>query len=533
MASTTSKERPDAVGRPALLLGLIVFAVTARALGHDFVALDDAAWIVDNVRVQAGLSAESLRWAFETRYGGAWQPLVWMSYLLDRSLFGTDAVGFHATSLALFTGAAVLFFVALRGWGLATGTAFVVALAWAVHPVQVESYAWVAERKGVLAGFWFMAALTVHARSGGSGPRSRVLLFACMLLGLMAKSSLLSLPFVLLVVDRGRGVAWAMALRRRIELLLLVPAFTWIGITAQAEGGALREVAVSTWQVVAASTAHALGSIVWPVGLSPVYATPPDGFGIVPVVVGIVLVVGLSTGAWFVRRRLPWVAAGWIAFLLTWLPFSGVVGVGGHFTADRYLLLPWAGLALALVVGAKALSERATGRGPLVAAVLVLLAWGGLSIRQNGLWSDSVTLFTHARSVDPEDHLAAYWLGESWRRAGDPGRAVEHYAAARTLMPSYDLAWFQEGLLLLQMRRGAEAVHALEQYLAQRPHQFKGWMNLGAAYGQIGRLPDALRCFERAVEIAPDDRRARANRDRARELLSRRGRHDGAPGSGN
>ena len=151
---------------------------------------------------------------------------------------------------------------------------------------------------------------------------------------------------------------------------------------------------------------------------------------------------------------------------------------------------------------------------------LVLAALGMATHRQVALWRDSTTLFTHAREIDDRNHLAAYWLGEALMQQDDPSGAAEQFAAARSLNPAYDLAWFKEGSARLRTGQNAEAAVALEEYVRLRPHQFKGWMNLGGTYGRLGRLEDALRCFERAVEIAPQDGQARANRDRARALLS-------------
>ena len=510
-----------------LLLALIVIAVAARSLGHDFVVLDDRAWVVDNARVQAGLTLDGMRWAFDTRFGGAWQPLVWWSWMLDRTLFGPGPMGFHATNLILFAASAVLLFSALRRLIGRTGPAFAIALLWALHPVQVESVAWVAERKGLLAGLFWMLAMEIFSRGDGRGAGARAGVFVCTVLGLMAKSTLLALPFVLILLDaglRGRRGVRALLLPR-LELLLILPLFVAVGVGAQADAGAMRGVAESVggWSAVAASYLHALRSVVWPAGLSPVYAAPADGFPLAHGLLALAVLVGISLAVVRFGRTRPGVWLGWTWFLGGFLPFSGIVAVGGHYTADRYLLVPLAGLVWMLVAGGEELLARRGSAAPRIALVVLAVVWGGLSVRQQGVWSDSVTLFEHARAVDRTDPLAAYWLGEATMRAGDAARAVENFRDARTLRPGYDLAWFQEGSRLLDLRRADEAAHALEQYLALRPHQFKGWMNLGAAYGQLGRLEDALRCFERAVEIAPNDRRANANRDRARALLERRG----------
>jgi hypothetical protein len=520
-----------------LLLAIAILAVYAGVLGHEFLVLDDRAWIVNNEQVQSGLSAEGVKWAFETRFGGAWQPVVWISWMGVRTVFGEGPLGFHLTNVVMHLVATLLLFSAFRRLLGSTAIPLLVAALYALHPVQVESVAWAAERKGLMAAIFWMLAMEFYSRHVERPRWSWQLgIFLSMLLGLMAKSTLLALPFALLLLDvwpRNRLAlrqGWRPMLQEKAPLFALVPVFVLVGYRAQADFGAVRDVVLlERIPTVAVAYLRSLGHLFAPLDLAPMYAAPPGGFSLALVAGSLVVLVAATVVIHRFRCSLPALWIGWVWFLVTLLPFSGIVAVGGHFMADRYLLIPsigiWLGLAHLLQAVLDSRGVRARPRW--IAAGLVVLVLGGLTVRQVGYWKDSTTLFTHALRTNPDNYLAAYWLGEARAAEQDFDAAAGHFHDARRTNPAYDLAWFQEGAALARLQRHQEAVLAYEGYLALRPRQFKGWMNLGVAYGNLGRNEDALRCFERAAEIAPGDQRARAARDQLRAMLQRRSEGSG------
>lgn len=530
---TTSRDATPARVRDLILLGILVVAVYSGVLRHEFLVLDDRPLVVENPQVQQGLAVDGIDWAFTTRLGATWQPLVWVSYMADRSLYGPGPAGFHLTNLLLHLAATLLLYVALRRMLPGRGVSLLVAALYAVHPVQVESVAWVAERKGLVAAVFWMLGLLVYVSGGRVRSwRNRLGVFCCMAFGLLAKSSLLTLPFALLLLDFwprgtlavGDRTAWARALREKIELFALVPVFVSVGYAAQAGAGAVREAGADRLSHIVFAYAVYLRELVLPVQLESVRPVPVGGVSAGAVLLAAAVLVGVTIAAVRGRRRFPAGLTGWFWYLGNLVPFVGFVAVGTHFVADRYLLLPSIGVFLVVALGGRSLLDRArlpswVVTGSAVALVLVL---GLLSVRQVGFWKDSKTLFTRAVAVDADNYLAEYWLGETLAREDAHAAAAEHFARARTIHPGYDLAWFGEGNSQLALGRDAEAAHAFQEYLKLRPRQFKGWMNLGAAFGRGGQFEQALQCFERALEIAPENELARINRDRARQALATR-----------
>lgn len=515
-----------------LLLALAILACYWGVLRNEFVVLDDQVWIVGNQQVQNGLTLDGIAWAFQTEFGATWQPLVWISWMIDRSLFGEGPAGFHFTNLLLHLATSLLLFSVFRRMLSSAWIPLLIAALYALHPVQVESVAWAAERKGLLAAFFWMLALDFYSHYGtGLNWRWRAGIFVSMILGLLAKSTLLTLPFALLLLDvwpRQRLLlrsGWGSMLREKAELFVLVPVFLVVGYRAQAGFGAVREFdLMAQLPAIVVAYSRSLGHLFAPWQLGPLYVPPVDGFSPLAVGGSILALMGATLVIHRFRCPLPALWIGWVWFLVTLLPFSGIVAIGGHFMADRYLLIPSIGLWVGLVFLLKSVFDRnrVSARARWFVACAVLVVLGGMTFRQVDRWRDSTRLFTHALQVDADNYLAEFWLGEARAQSQDFQAAAQHFASARQTNPRYDLAWFKEGSALLELRRHEEAAVAFEGYLRLRPHQFKGWMNLGVAYGRLGRAEDALPCFERALEIAPDNAQARANRNRARAALAAR-----------
>ncbi len=472
------------------LAGLVALAYGAVG-GLGFVNFDDPRYVFQNPHVQRGLTFEGVAWAFTAFHAGNWHPLTWLSHMLDVELFGLDPGRHHLVNAVLHGAATLLLFGFLRG---ATGRTWPSALAaalFAVHPLHVESVAWISERKDVLGAiFWILAtwAYIGYVRRPGVGRSAAVA--AAFVLGLMSKPMVVTLPAVLLLLDLwplGRISPAApfrpqvlALLREKAPLFALSLASGAVTLLAQSRGGS---VASAPMLPPAArignaflSTSTYLGKTLWPARLAAVYPHPGLGAGGVPAwpaAASALLVAALTALVLWQRRRRPVLAVGWLWYLVTLLPVIGLVQVGLQGMADRYTYLPLVGIFVALAWLAAEVAEASRPRRVAVASACVglVLACAAASRRQVETWRDSFTLFGHALEVTEDNWLALRNLGVAQQDAG----------------------------------RHAEAIASLEQSLRLMPHDGQAWMNLGISYASARRYQDAGGCFQRAVAMRPDD----------------------------
>lgn len=506
----------------AVLVALVSFLPFAGALGNGFVRYDDPAYVTNNPPVLAGWTAAGVEWAFSAFHSANWHPLTWLSHMLDVELWGLEPGGHHLTSLLLHALNGALLFLVLRAYTGATWRPLAAALLFAVHPLRVESVAWVSERKDVLSTFFFLGMLLVWQRwiERGSAARylSALTLFAC---GLMSKSMLVTVPCVLLLLD-----LWPLARfrERGLSKLLLekLPFFVLAGIAAalavqsQQSFGATRSLESLGLDARAGNAVLAYGMYLaksaWPMDLACIYPHPRViGSDVVwPTLVSGLALVLVSAVAWFTRRSRPYVGIGWAWFLGTLVPVIGLVQVGNQGWADRYTYLPGMGLVIALVWWATELMPR--GRPIRVLAMvggIVILVLGFLTQRQVKVWADSETLFRHATDVDNDNYVAWSNLGIVLAGAGRAEEAVAAYREALRVRPDHSEANNNLGGLLLSAGRTDAAVPLLETAVRVDPSYVAAHMNLGYARRQQGRLSEALVHYKNAVTQDPRDGEAR------------------------
>ncbi len=468
------------VARDAAVLLLLAGAVLAAFLplaGAEFISFDDNRYVVENYYVRSGLTWEGMRWAFVSLgYSSNWHPLTWLSHMLDVELYDLWAGGHHLTSVLIHLAVAWLLYLAVAGMTGAAWPSALVAALFAVHPLRVESVAWVAERKDVLSGaFWWGAVLAYgwYARRPGAGRYGLVALL--MGLGLMAKPMLVTLPFVLLLLDfwplgrmgtgsgagsversgtvpvpslRRTGVSLAVLFLEKLPLLLLSAASSAVTWLAQERGGALTSLDVLPLaergaNALGAWTAY-LGKAAWPAGLSILYPYPRLGPGAAKTAAAALLLSAAAAAAWAYRRRRPYLATGWFWYLGTLVPVIGLVQVGRQVMADRYTYIPLTGVFIAAVWLVGDLTKRGpAGRlAPVVAAAgaAVVVAWTAAARVQADHWRGSQTLFEHALEVDAANPLAEFNLGLALKKKGRAAEAVRHYVRALGLDPGYEAA---------------------------------------------------------------------------------------------
>ena len=516
---------------PALLLllcaGLVLLVAVAFApvAGNGFIDYDDPACVTANPHVQAGLTLETIVWAFRTGHHGNWHPLTWLSHALDCELFGLRPAGHHLVSLGLHALNCVLLLLALFRMTKALWRSAAVAALFAVHPLHVESVAWAAERKDVLSTFVFFLILLVYTRHAERASNAtRCSLPLLLALGLMAKPMLVTVPFILLLLDfwplgrwrppggtrAGRDpVPLSRLLMEKLPLFALAAASSVITWAVQRAGGAvsgLDEVPAGA-RLANAVVAYGtyLARTLCPARLGVLYPLAP-----LPeweVAVAFAVLAAITAAVLASVRRAPALATGWFWYLGTLVPVIGLVQVGVQSTADRYTYVPLIGIFLML---AWALPERFGARpaGRWTAAVgagLVLAACAVATWRQTSLWRDSETLFNHTLSITGDNYVIQSNLGGVLTREDRLDEAMKHLEEARRIRPDHAPTLSNLGVVLQGKGRIGEAIALYREALKVKPDHVEAWLNLANALNMTGDRDGALAALREAQRLAPGE----------------------------
>lgn len=497
---------------PAILAAAI-FIVYAPAGEFEFVAFDDDVLVYENTRIREGLSVENALWAFTSLSNLNWVPMARISHMIDIELFGLDPGGHHLSSVVLHALSALLLYVVLSRMTGAPLRSCAVALLFAVHPLHVESVAWVSERRDVLGGlFWILTmwAYSRYALTHGSGSYLAVALFLS--LGLMSKPTVVILPLILLLIDYwplGRLDSPRRCLLEKLPLLGLSLAAGSLTYMAQKRGGAVQSLedfplAERVLNVVVSYTTYLLKTI-WPSRLTMFYPFPAS----VPlwkVVFTALLLLLLTSVFLFHRRRNPALLTGWLWYLVTLLPVIGLVQVGVQARADRYMYLPLVGLSITLSWGLYAAVDSGRRRRGafLVVVASVMAAYTVLARAQARTWRSSQALFEHALRSDPDNWMAENSFGLELYRQGRIGEAMPHYREAIRLRPTYVRAWNNLGVALYRSGKTDEAIEHYKSALRTDPDSPTVLYNLGIAYRRKGMVREAEKAYREALRADPD-----------------------------
>ncbi len=528
-----------------LALSLLTLAAYLPALRNGFVNYDDPQYVLASPQVRQGWTAAGLRWALGAQVAANWHPLTLASHMLDVELFGLNPKGHHLTSVMLHLASVLALFAVLRRMTGAAWRSAAVAALFAVHPTHVESVAWIAERKDVLCGLFWMAALAAWLRYVRAPSAGRYLLTAAALAAsLMAKPMAVSFPAVLLLLDvwpLGRWPAGPLGIvgasgalgarpRARERWRLVTEKLPLAALAAAAAGVALHTQAAPLTSGAGASLglrcANALASCVAYLGktLDPRHLAVFYPFVVVPAgraAAAALLLLAITAMSLLAVRRAPYLLVGWLWYLVTLVPVIGVLQVGYQGMADRYTYLPSIGLYLAAVWG---VADLATRRQPLAAwprrrqaaaaaAGLALLAMlTGMTRRQVGTWHDTLTLFRHALSVQ-DSYLAETNVAEELRARGRPGdqaEALAHYRAALALAPRNPRAHAALGNALRAWGHPAAALAPLRDALALDPADEQARLTLAMALDDLGQPAGAIAELHRVLAFHPQSAGARA-----------------------
>jgi tetratricopeptide (TPR) repeat protein len=511
-----------------LCLGLLLgtFAVFGQVLRHEFINYDDPTYVTGNPNVYVGLTLEGVAWAFTSNYSSNWHPLTWISHMLDCQFFGLKPWGHHLSSLLLHAINTLLVFLVLKRMTGATWRSAVVAALFAWHPLHVESVAWVAERKDVLSATFWMLTLWAYLRYAQKPEPGRYLL--CLLffmLGLLSKPMVVTLPFVLLLLDYwplGRSFGSGMAqqpvsgrrlLLEKLPFFLLATASSVVTFLAQKSGGAVASLETLTLSQRAAnaliSYARYLRKIVWPSDLAMVYPLPD--FWPAPQIIGAMLfLLAVTTAVVVCRKSRPYLMVGWFWFLGTLVPVIGLVQVGFQSLADRYTYLPSIGIFILLVWGMADLAGRWPQRRLILGRMtaLILTACFTLTWFQLRLWQNSVTLFSHALAVTTGNFVAHNNLGSALDKLGRSDEALVHFKAALEIRPRDPETLYNIGLLLARQ----DKVHSAEAYYQEALRDYAhGHYLVALAAAEAGKFETAIAWYREALRLKPDAQEALRN----------------------
>ncbi len=538
--------RDNNLWRTTLVCALLSVATLATfwpVVRCDFINLDDHNYVVENPVVQAGLTWKTVAWAFTTGRCGNWHPLTWLSHMLDVQLFGLNPGGHHLTSLLLHTADTLLLFFLLKQMtGALWRSAFVAAL-FAVHPLHVESVAWVSERKDVLSTFFFLLTLLAYARYvkwpavgirspesevqisglGSNGRGSRPWYLAALVffaLGLMSKPMLVTLPFLLLLLDywplqrlelkpqRPKLRTWLPLLMEKLPFFGLAAASCLVTFAAQKNGGA-----VTGWDHLSpatrglnalASYALYLRKTIWPADLAVFYPYSLSGLPELAAE-SLVVLAGISILVFINLRKRPWLAVGWLWYLGTLVPVIGIVQVGWQSMADRYTYIPLIGIFTGITWGVADLT-MAWPRRKIALATTALIVVGvcvGLTSLQVRQWKNSETVFRHALAVTTDNMLAHIQLGGALAERGKIDEAATHFAEAVRIQPRYWRALGELGFLRMRQGKIEEGMDYCRAALAIKPSYADAHASLGLALAIEGRLPEAVPEYEAACRLDP------------------------------
>ncbi|MBW1684613.1 MAG: tetratricopeptide repeat protein [Deltaproteobacteria bacterium] len=519
-----------------VLLALVTLAVHGQVLSHEFLHYDDPIYVTGNPTVQEGLSWEGLRWAFTTTHRSNWFPLTWLSHMLDCQLFGLNPAGHHFTNLLLHVLNTLLLFALLQRMTGARRRSALVAALFAIHPLHVESVAWVAARKDVLSTFfallatWFYAGYAQQARGRRTQRRDYGLALLFFAMGLMAKSMLVTLPFLFLLLDYWplRRFPPPPAPRRRSKMKQAEPrvspqSLVWeklplfaltlvscaITFTAQRSGGSVAALEqLSLWRrldnAVISYVAYVWKTIV-PKDLCAFYPFPVTPQPLWQFAAALLLLAGVSYLAVWSWRERRYLAVGWLWYLGTLVPVIGLVQVGEQALADRYTYLPLIGLFIVLSWGAHDLLTRWRADARIFGALglLLLAALVVPSVQQVAHWKNEKTLFQHAAAVTQGNFTAHNNLGNVFSEEGEHQQAIRHFEAALEIRPNYPKAHNNLANAYLELGESDAALRHFELALELAPESFQVHYNLARVLVRLGRLEEAAQHYSRAIELNP------------------------------
>ncbi|MBI5215300.1 MAG: tetratricopeptide repeat protein [Ignavibacteriae bacterium] len=499
----------------------------------EFIKFDDTGYVLNNRQVQSGLTGETIKWAFQTNQQSNWHPLTWLSLAADYSMYGLSAKGFHTTNLLLHILNSVLLFLVFERMTKSLWQSAFVAFVFALHPLHVESVAWVSERKDVLSSlFWIltMGAYVLYAESENKKYFYFTILFFA--LGLLAKPMLVTLPFVLLLLDywplqrlrlgealpvRGKknmSKSFVDLAKEKIPFFLLSLISSIITVIVQDKGRSVVESMVIPMNERLAnavvSYVQYLKLTLFPSGLAIFYPHPENSISILLILGSIIILVGVSVLVWKLKRNHPYLFTGWCWFLGTLVPVIGIVQVGMQAMADRYMYIPLIGVSVMIAFAGTSLLKESNRKLLTIFFVLVVGAMMSATYMQTGKWKNSKTLFEHTLAVTSDNYLAHHILGTVALGSGKTSDAISHFREVIRIMPTYEQTYNNLGVAFARIGNLVEAEKSWRRGLELAPTADM-YSNLGNLYLSQGKESEASRELQNALRMNPNHIEAHFN----------------------
>jgi len=533
-----------------LVLISICFAAAVVAVywpvhNYDFVKYDDDLYVYNNSNIQTGITPQSIKWAFSSGYANFWHPLTWLSHILDWQIYGGTAGGHHITNLIFhITNTLLLFFVFKRMTNDIWPSAFV-AMAFALHPLHVESVVWVSERKDVLSIFFWLLTMWAYARYVEK-LKLRWYLAAMVLFvaGLMAKPMLVTLPFVFFLLDYWplkRKISWYL-LAEKIPFIVLSAVLSAVAFFTQQSGGAIEKLVnvginIRIFNALISYVKY-IGKMLWPSDLAVVYPLT-NQIPVLYVLASFVFLLAVTILVLCLSQKHRYLVTGWFWYLGTLIPVIGIVQVGSHAMADRYSYITLTGLFIIIAFGVKELVAKQRYKLLIMPAAVVLIIWGAVAARQVRYWKNSITLFEHALAATKDNSVVLtnyiICLNEAGRfddvivqsekmlklkpdsvetlnnfgialaQKGRFQEAVEKFGLAVKYKPDSSLSYFNLAVTFQNQNMYEQAASFYRQALKIQPNYTAASVNLAEALMELGEKDEAVRVYRDAIEYDPNN----------------------------
>ncbi len=511
-----------------VFLVIVTFFVYEQVRTFEYINYDDNEYIVDNQVLANGFTWENVIWAFTDSIdvSNYWHPLAWISHLIDVELYGMNLGGHHLTNLIFHILNTVLLFIVFRKMTGSTWRSGFIAALFALHPLHVESVAWLAERKDVMSGFFWMLTLWAYWRyANAPGLKNYLLVFLFFLMGLMSKPMLVTLPFVLLLLDiwplgrikigqsvrtenRKHEVPLLSLIVEKIPLFLIIIPASISTFLTQDRAGAVHSLDVvplyDRFANCMVSYVKYIEKMIWPTGLAFIYPNP----GSPPVWQSVgagLLLLAITFFAVYYIKRYPWFTVGWFWYLGVMFPVNGLVVIGPHVMADRYTYLPLIGLFIIVSWGSfELVKNRPHGKQLLVAStVIILTIFSLVTHRTAGYWKNTITACERALEVTDNNYVAHNNLGFVLAGQGNQGEAVWHYTEALRIEPDCILCMNNQGNALIKLGRTSDAIRLYSESLGTKPDQAGIHYRLGNALRDTGKMDEAISHYRKALQLEP------------------------------
>lgn len=521
------------------LIALLTFVIFSKAIICGFTNYDDPVYVTENPHVHAGLCVNSIKWAFSSLYAANWHPVTWLSHMLDWQIYGSKPAGHHFTSLLIHIVNSILLFLLLNKITGRIRCSALVAVLFAIHPLHVESVAWIAERKDVLSTMFCMLTMLAYVQY----TKQRLkLLYLCMIaayvIGLMAKPILVSLPLLLLLLDywplarfKDKNISSKSIFAEKVPLVLLAAASCYVTIIAQRSYGALNSfekvpVNIRIPNAIVSFLIY-LRKTIWPNDLAVFYPHPVNTIPVVLVAFSTVFTVCVTIFALAQFKKKPYLTFGWLWYIVSLVPVIGLVQVGGQAMADRYTYLPLIGIFIAVVWGVSDFLQSFTIGHKVMSAIgyslalLIIAALCGCTWKQVGYWHNSYTLFSHAARITRENAVVDNNLGLALFERKKITQAAELFKRALANSPFDAKAHINLANTYAVQRKFKPAEYELISAIQYDPKEPKTYYNLGNIYSMENKLDKAIRCYSKSLEIDPGFFEAQLNMGNALSLKNR------------